>query len=139
MKSFLSILALGASIVAAAPQPQPDVAAILEGRQMNSLGICSFNSAATAMAQKKNCTTIILNGINVPAMTTLDMTGLKAGTKVCLSSDKMITSTAMSPQLLHYLDHLNNIFDSLSLSAIPLSAMRLGLDLSSPFPVRTLQ
>lgn len=83
MKSFLSLLALASSLVAAAPQPkQLDVAGILESRQTNSLGVCSFNNATTAMAQKKTCSIIILNNINVPAGTTFDMTGLKAGTKV---------------------------------------------------------
>jgi polygalacturonase len=43
---------------------------------------CTFTDAAAASASKKSCSTIVLNGITVPAGTTLDMTGLKAGTQV---------------------------------------------------------
>ncbi|KAG8625366.1 hypothetical protein KVT40_007117 [Elsinoe batatas] len=43
---------------------------------------CTFTDAKTAIAQKGSCTAIVLNGITVPAGTTLDMTGLKSGTTV---------------------------------------------------------
>ncbi|PNS18098.1 Endopolygalacturonase B [Sphaceloma murrayae] len=43
---------------------------------------CTFTDAATAVAQKKSCTNIVLNGIKVPAGTTLDLTGLTTGTTV---------------------------------------------------------
>lgn len=83
MKSFISLLTLGAALCAAVPQPLPlEVTEILEKRQTNSLGVCSFNNATAAIAGKKACKTIILNGINVPANTTLDMTSLTAGTTV---------------------------------------------------------
>lgn len=43
---------------------------------------CTFTDAAAASASKKSCSTIVLNGVTVPAGTTLDMTGLKSGTQV---------------------------------------------------------
>jgi len=43
---------------------------------------CTFTSAAAAISGKTSCTNIILNGITVPAGTTLDLTGLKSNTVV---------------------------------------------------------
>ncbi|KAF4546527.1 Endopolygalacturonase [Lasiodiplodia theobromae] len=43
---------------------------------------CTFTDAASAISGKTGCTTITLNGIAVPAGTTLDLTGLQAGTSV---------------------------------------------------------
>ncbi|KAK8066206.1 glycoside hydrolase 28 protein [Apiospora hydei] len=43
---------------------------------------CTFTDAAAAMKSKTSCTNIVLDGISVPAGTTLDMTGLKDGTHV---------------------------------------------------------
>lgn len=43
---------------------------------------CEFTDAATVMKQKYGCSTITLNGINVPAGTTLDLTGLNDDTHV---------------------------------------------------------
>jgi polygalacturonase len=43
---------------------------------------CTFTSAADAISGKKSCTNIVLNGITVPAGTTLDLTGLTKGTHV---------------------------------------------------------
>ncbi|RKU40991.1 Polygalacturonase 1 [Coniochaeta pulveracea] len=43
---------------------------------------CTFTDAASAIKGKTSCTAITLNGISVPAGTTLDLTGLKDGTTV---------------------------------------------------------
>lgn len=68
-------LALGlyaaTSLVAGSPTPT------LEKR-----ATCTFTSAASAIASKKACSTIVLSNIAVPAGTTLDMTGLADGTHV---------------------------------------------------------
>ncbi|KAF7953321.1 hypothetical protein EAE96_006532 [Botrytis aclada] len=71
--SHLAFLA-STALVSAAPGSAP---AALDAR-----ADCTFTTAATAIASKTTCTTIILNGIVVPAGTTLDLTGLKTGTKV---------------------------------------------------------
>ncbi|KAI2481961.1 Polygalacturonase [Pyrenophora tritici-repentis] len=64
-------LLLGASVlVSAAPST-------LSTRQS-----CTFTDAATAIKNKASCSTIILNGIAVPAGVTLDLTGLNKGTTV---------------------------------------------------------
>lgn len=44
---------------------------------------CTFTDAAAAIKGKASCSTITLNNIAVPAGTTLDLTKLKTGTKVC--------------------------------------------------------
>lgn len=46
---------------------------------------CTFTTAASAISGKGSCTTITLSNIAVPAGTTLDLTGLKDGTKVIFS------------------------------------------------------
>ncbi|KAL2126648.1 hypothetical protein VTI74DRAFT_475 [Chaetomium olivicolor] len=46
---------------------------------------CTFTDAASAIKGKTSCSTITLSGITVPAGTTLDLTGLKDGTKVIFS------------------------------------------------------
>lgn len=43
---------------------------------------CTFTDAATAIKNKGACTSIVISGMTVPAGTTLDLTGLKAGTTV---------------------------------------------------------
>lgn len=43
---------------------------------------CTFTDAATAIKNKKSCSTITLNNIAVPAGTTLDLTNLQKGTNV---------------------------------------------------------
>ncbi|KAJ4993730.1 endopolygalacturonase 1 [Stagonosporopsis vannaccii] len=43
---------------------------------------CTFTDAAAAAKGKSSCTNIVLNNINVPAGTTLDLTKLKDGTTV---------------------------------------------------------
>ncbi|KAK4099423.1 glycoside hydrolase family 28 protein [Parathielavia hyrcaniae] len=68
------LLSLGA-LVAANPLP-----ALLDGRAS-----CTFIDAASAIKNKKSCSTITLKGITVPAGTTLDLTGLKDGTHVIFS------------------------------------------------------
>lgn len=69
-KMVSSLLALGALAATA-------IAAPLDARAS-----CTFTDAAAAIKGKASCTSIILNGIVVPAGTTLDMTGLKSGTTV---------------------------------------------------------
>ncbi|KAA8564858.1 hypothetical protein MFRU_008g02990 [Monilinia fructicola] len=69
--STLVTLLGSSALVAAAP-----------GSALDARASCTFTSAATAKAQKASCSTIVLNGITVPAGTTLDLTGLTAGTKV---------------------------------------------------------
>jgi len=43
---------------------------------------CTFTKAADAIENRKSCSTITLDNIEVPAGTTLDMSNLKKGTKV---------------------------------------------------------
>ena len=43
---------------------------------------CTFTDAASAIKGKTSCTNIVLNNIQVPAGTTLDLTKLKDGTTV---------------------------------------------------------
>ncbi|KAF4831935.1 Endopolygalacturonase 1 [Colletotrichum tropicale] len=68
-----SLLVLGALASAAIASPVPEVQARAS---------CTFTDAASAIKGKASCTSIVLNGIAVPAGTTLDMTGLKSGTTV---------------------------------------------------------
>ncbi|KAA8564839.1 hypothetical protein MFRU_008g03210 [Monilinia fructicola] len=71
VSSALSLLALSAS-VSALPTTE-------------KRGTCTFSGssgAAQVAKQKASCSTIILNGLTVPAGTTLDLTGLAKGTKV---------------------------------------------------------
>lgn len=48
----------------------------------NASSSCTFTSASAAISGKKSCTAIVLNGIAVPAGTTLDLTDLESGTTV---------------------------------------------------------
>ncbi|KAJ5963758.1 uncharacterized protein N7479_003634 [Penicillium vulpinum] len=75
--SFVSMLALGAAVVSAAPAPSR-VSELVE----RSSATCTFTSAASASASKKSCSTIVLDNIEVPAGETLDLSSLKDGTKV---------------------------------------------------------
>jgi galacturan 1,4-alpha-galacturonidase len=75
--SFVAMLALGAAAVSAAPTPSA-VSELVE----RSSSTCTFTSAASAKAGKKSCSNIVLDNIKVPAGQTLDLTNLKAGTKV---------------------------------------------------------
>ncbi|KAF6831279.1 Endopolygalacturonase 1 [Colletotrichum plurivorum] len=68
-----SLFVLGALASAAIASPVPEVQARAS---------CTFTDAAAAIKGKAGCTAIILKDIVVPAGTTLDMTGLKAGTHV---------------------------------------------------------
>ncbi|PYH92578.1 putative endopolygalacturonase II [Aspergillus ellipticus CBS 707.79] len=72
MHSFTSVLAYGlaagATLVSASP---------IEAR-----GGCTFTTAAAAKSGKASCSTIVLDNIEVPAGTTLDLTDLTSGTKV---------------------------------------------------------
>ncbi|KAL1310627.1 hypothetical protein AAFC00_000898 [Neodothiora populina] len=68
----LAVLAsAGASLVAAAPT-----------NQLTERASCTFTTADAAKSGKASCSTITLNNIKVPAGETLDLTKLKAGTKV---------------------------------------------------------
>ncbi|KAF2224140.1 the polygalacturonase [Elsinoe ampelina] len=70
MHSPILLTALAAGVAVAAPATNVARAS------------CTFTDAKTAIARKGSCTAIVLNGIVVPAGTTLDMTGLKSGTTV---------------------------------------------------------
>ncbi|KAI1852643.1 hypothetical protein JX266_002184 [Neoarthrinium moseri] len=73
MHTATAIALLGAtSLVAAAPSKTLKSAA----------SACTFTSAAAASASKASCSSIVLNGITVPAGQTLDLTGLNDGTTV---------------------------------------------------------
>ncbi|KAF7874331.1 hypothetical protein EAF04_003003 [Stromatinia cepivora] len=72
--SILATLFASTSLVASAPAPASE--------DLDKRVDCTFTNAAIAKAQKGTCTTIYLNSIAVPAGTTLDLTGLNAGTKV---------------------------------------------------------
>ncbi|KXH69255.1 endopolygalacturonase [Colletotrichum salicis] len=67
---FLSVIAGLGALAAAAPA------------ELDTRASCTFTDAKTAMSKKTSCTDIVLNGIKVPAGETLDLTGLKDGTKV---------------------------------------------------------
>jgi polygalacturonase len=71
----ISSLLLGASALAYAAPANLDARAS-----------CTFSDAAAAIKGKTSCTTIVINGMTVPAGTTLDLTGLKDGTTVSSSS-----------------------------------------------------
>lgn len=77
MVAFSSALLLSLGALAAAT-PVP---AQLEERGSS----CTFTDAASAIKNKKSCSTITLKNINVPAGQTLDLTGLKDGTRVIFS------------------------------------------------------
>jgi len=68
MKAFAALLVAVVCLVSA-PTPTTAVS-------------CTFTDAPTAIANKKNCDTITLSNINVPAGTTLDMTSLKDNAQV---------------------------------------------------------
>ncbi|CDM27702.1 CAZyme family GH28 [Penicillium roqueforti] len=80
--SFVSMLALGAAVVSAAPAPT-SVSELVE----RSSSTCTFTSAASAIASKKACSTIVLDNIEVPAGVTLDLTKLESGTKVIFKGE----------------------------------------------------
>ncbi|TKW49065.1 Endopolygalacturonase 1 [Colletotrichum tanaceti] len=67
---FLPIVAGLSALAAAAPA------------ELDTRASCTFTDAKTAMSKKTSCTDIVLNGISVPAGQTLDLTGLKDGTRV---------------------------------------------------------
>ncbi|CAG7935386.1 unnamed protein product [Penicillium nalgiovense] len=75
--SFLSMVALGAAAVSAAPAPSRASELVERGSST-----CTFTSAASASASKKACSTIVLDNIEVPAGETLDLSKLQDGTKV---------------------------------------------------------
>ncbi|CAA9959021.1 Polygalacturonase [Pyrenophora teres f. maculata] len=68
--TLVSLLLSASALVSAAPTT-------IATRQS-----CTFTDAATAIKNKAACSTIILNGIAVPAGVTLDLTGLNKGTTV---------------------------------------------------------
>jgi polygalacturonase len=61
------------------PTPAPDLrnAAALYKRAS-----CTFTAASAASKSKKDCATIVLDGITVPSGVTLDLTDLESGTHV---------------------------------------------------------
>jgi len=80
----LTSLLLGAStLVSAAPSK-------LVTRQS-----CTFTDATIAIKNKASCSSIILNGIKVPAGVTLDLTGLNKGTTVTFQGHTTFETKAM--------------------------------------------
>ena len=75
------LLGAGAGLVAA----HPAVPSRASEAELSKRATCTFTSAASAIAGKKSCSAIVLSNIVVPAGTTLDMTGLTAGTTVTFS------------------------------------------------------
>ncbi|PSR80019.1 glycosyl hydrolases family 28-domain-containing protein [Coniella lustricola] len=76
----LTFLAGLTTAVLAAPTSSTDPTATVDKR-----AACTFTGttgAAAAKASKASCSTITLSGLTVPAGQTLDLTGLKTGTKV---------------------------------------------------------
>ncbi|KAE9583913.1 Endopolygalacturonase 1 [Colletotrichum fructicola] len=67
---FLPMIAGFSALAAAAPA------------ELDTRASCTFTDAKTAMSKKTSCTDIVLNNVKVPAGETLDLTGLKDGTKV---------------------------------------------------------
>lgn len=63
---------------------------------------CTFTDAAAAMKGKSSCTNIVLDGISVPAGTTLDMTGLKDGTHVTFKGTTSFGFKAWAGPLLSF-------------------------------------
>ena len=61
---------------------------------------CTFTDAASAKAGKESCSTITLSGIKVPAGQTLDLTGLKTGTKVIFAGTTTFGYTAWAGPLI---------------------------------------
>ncbi|CAI7566348.1 unnamed protein product [Penicillium glandicola] len=78
--SFVSMVALGAAAVSAAPTRVSELVA-------RSSATCTFTSAASASASKKSCSTIVLDSIEVPAGVTLDLSSLEDGTKVIFKGE----------------------------------------------------
>ncbi|PMD45209.1 glycoside hydrolase family 28 protein [Hyaloscypha variabilis F] len=66
------------------PTPAPDLknAAALQKRAS-----CTFTAASAASASKKDCATIVLDGIAVPSGVTLDLTDLESGTHVIFEGE----------------------------------------------------
>ncbi|PWN47943.1 endopolygalacturonase precursor [Violaceomyces palustris] len=79
---LLSNLILGAGALMASPSLVSS--SVIRGN-LEPRASCTFTDAATAIAQKKSCSTITLSNIAVPAGTTLDLTGLNSGTSVVFS------------------------------------------------------
>ncbi|CAL5869571.1 uncharacterized protein PFLUO_LOCUS3801 [Penicillium psychrofluorescens] len=72
---FLSMLVIGISLVAALPTP------------VQKRTDCTFTSAASAIAGKKSCSSIVLEDIHVPAGETLDLSDLEPKTKVVFAGE----------------------------------------------------
>lgn len=84
MNTFAAVAIL-AHLAAAMPAPSPTVAAVVDNTIEQRATACTFTAAAAAIASKKACSSIVLKDITVPAGTTLDLTGLTAGTSVVFS------------------------------------------------------
>lgn len=68
--SFVGFLAVTLpALVNAAPAPNP-------AGKLVERATCTFTSAASAIASKAACATIVIDAISVPAGTTLDLTDL---------------------------------------------------------------
>ncbi|GLI81382.1 hypothetical protein PoHVEF18_009761 [Penicillium ochrochloron] len=78
--SMMSMVVLGAALASAAPTR---VSSLVK-RASSS---CTFNSAASASASAKSCSTVVLDNIEVPAGETLDLSDLESGTKVIFDGE----------------------------------------------------
>jgi galacturan 1,4-alpha-galacturonidase len=87
MIASISSLAAAVGLLATATQAAP----LLDERAS-----CTFTDAASAIKGKTSCTSIVLNGITVPAGTTLDLTGLKAGTTVWTYRNSMTSFSILT-------------------------------------------
>lgn len=110
------LLGAGAGLVAAAPAPwfvsershydNRSTAADAAISIAAASAACTFTDAAKAVAGKASCSSIVLNGIAVPAGKTLDMTDLADGTTVSfpclLIDDRVLTrGRSLSKEPLH--------------------------------------
>ncbi|KUJ18240.1 putative polygalacturonase 2 [Mollisia scopiformis] len=81
ISALLGLLATSA-MVAAAPAAMPTPTAAPDLAKRASCTFSGSSGAAAASKSKTSCATIVLSSVAVPSGTTLDLTGLKSGTKV---------------------------------------------------------
>ncbi|KAK8100120.1 Endopolygalacturonase [Apiospora kogelbergensis] len=94
-KTILGLCAAAATMQGAAAMPASKAVKA-------SAADCTFTDAAAAMKGKSSCTNIVLDGISVPAGTTLDMTGLKDGTHVTFKGTTSFGFKAWAGPLLSF-------------------------------------
>jgi len=79
-------LALSLASVFVSANPLPTPAPDLKNAALQKRASCTFTAASAASASKKDCATIVLDGITVPSGVTLDLTDLETGTHVSLKT-----------------------------------------------------